>query len=81
MVGFFSRPEVLIFGVPLSLKILLVLPFAAAVLALGVLFFALVSWIKGYWYACSRVHYLLIFLAFLGFLWFLNHWNLLGFKF
>ena len=81
MVGIFSRPDVLIFGVPLSLKILLTLPFVAAALALGVLFFALVSWIKGYWYACSRIHYLLVLLAFVGFLWFLNHWNLLGYRF
>jgi len=81
MVGIFSRPDLVMFGVPFSLKILLVLPFAAAGMALGVLFFALVSWIKGYWYACSRVHYLLIFLAFLGFLWLLYHWNLLGFHF
>ncbi|MFC2141916.1 serine hydrolase domain-containing protein [Acidobacteriota bacterium] len=81
MVAVFSRPDSVMFGVPLLLKILLVLPFAAAVLALGVLFYALMSWIKGYWYACSRIHYLFIFLAFLGFLWLLYHWNLLGFHF
>jgi len=81
MVAVLSRPDSVMFGVPFLLKILLVLPFAAAVLALGVLFYAFLSWIKGYWYACSRIHYLLIFLAFLGFLWLLNYWNLLGFKF
>lgn len=81
MVLVFSRPESVMFGIPLMFKLLLLLPFAASALAVGVLFHALVSWIKGYWYPCSRIHYLLVLLAFLGFLWLLNAWNLLGFKF
>jgi hypothetical protein len=77
----FSDPNEIIFGVPFALKILLVLPFLAGAVALFVLFYVFMSWIKGYWTACARIHYMLIFFAVVGFLWFLNYWNLLGFKF
>jgi hypothetical protein len=81
LIALFSRPESVIYGVPFALKVLLLIPFVAALLALGVLFYVFMSWLKGYWHACSRLHYLLILLAFAGFLWLLYHWNLLGFKY
>jgi len=68
-------------GIPLAFKILLLLPLVAALLALGVLVFTFLGWIKSYWIGCSRVHYTLIFLAFVVFLWFLYYWNLLGFQY
>lgn len=81
MIAVFSHPDQIIYGIPFSMKVLLVLPFAAALLALGVLALVFLSWIRGYWDACSRLHYLLVFLSFPLFLWFLDYWNLLGFKF
>jgi len=76
-----GNPEQLIYGVPLTLKILLTFPFVAIVLAVGVLFFSAISWIKKYWNRCGRVYYFFVFIAFIVFLWFLNYWNLLGFQF
>lgn len=76
-----SRPEQLIYGISFFLKILLGLPFVALVLAVGVFIFSAIVWIKSYWSWCSRLHYFLIFISFVIFLWFLNYWNLLGFKF
>ncbi len=77
----FSDPNEIIFGVPFALKILLVLPFLAGAVALVVIFYIFLSWIKGYWVACARIHYMLIFFSVVGFLWFLYYWNLFGFKF
>jgi hypothetical protein len=77
----FKDPMEIMFGVPLALKILLVLPFLVGAMAIVVLFYVFLSWIKGYWTACARIHYMLIFFAVVGFLWFLYFWNLLGFKF
>ncbi len=81
LVTVLSQPDSIIYGIPFSLRLLLMLPFAAALLALGVLFYGILSWIRGYWNACSRLHYQLVLLSFLLFLWFLDYWNLLGFHF
>jgi CubicO group peptidase (beta-lactamase class C family) len=77
----FSDETGLIFGsaVPF-LKIVLVLPLVALLLTLAVLFFSFLAWVKKYWTPCERLHYTLIALASLAFLWFLHYWNLLGFK-
>jgi hypothetical protein len=77
----FKDPFEIMFGVPFALKVLLVLPFLAGAMAVVVLFYIFLAWIKGYWTACGRIHYMLIFFAVAGFLWFLYYWNLLGFKF
>lgn len=77
----FSNPDPFNYGPPLSFKILLTLPFIAAALAVGVVIYVFWGWIKGYWNVSSRIHYLMVLLTFALFLWFLNYWNLLGFKF
>ncbi len=69
------------YGVPSSLKVLLVLPLISAVLALGVLIFTILAWKNKYWFGCGRLHYTLILVAAAVFIWFLNYWNLLGFRF
>ncbi len=84
--GFFVAAAVsdqveVMMGVPKMLKIGLALPLVAALLGLGVLFFTLKAWLRRYWTRCQRVHYTLVFIAALAFLWFLNYWNLLGWKF
>ncbi len=71
----------LMFGVPLSLKILLFLPLFSSFLTFIAIFISLVTWIKGYWSWCARFHYTLIVLGSIAFIWFLNYWNLLGFKY
>lgn len=75
-----SDLEQFFYGVPSVFKISLTFSVAAAVLAVGMLVFTLLAWRKKYWTGCSRVHYTLVFLAALAFLWLLNFWNLLGWK-
>ena len=77
----FKDPFEVMFGVPAALKLLLILPLLAGVMAVVVLFFTLWVWIKGYWTVCARVHYTLVFLAAIAFIWFLHYWNLLGFQY
>jgi len=71
----------IMFGVPLFLKVLLVLPVLAALLTVGVLVFTVLAWKYGYWGIAGRVHYTLVTVAALTFLWSLNFLNLLGWQF
>ncbi|MFP4345317.1 MAG: serine hydrolase domain-containing protein [Anaerolineales bacterium] len=54
---------------------------AIAVLALDALVMTFLVWIKGYWRFPARVHYTLVTLGALAFVWVLYYWNLLGWKF
>ena len=68
------------YGTPPLLKIILAFPAIAAVLWVGVSIFTFIAWRKKYWTRCSRFHYTLILVSALVFFWFLNFWNLLGWK-
>ncbi len=70
----------LLFGVPTEVKILLALPLVSALLTIPAIVFMIRSWIRKYWTRCGRLHYTLIVLASIAVLWFLNFWNLLGYK-
>jgi hypothetical protein len=76
-----SDPLTLAFGVPPLLKTILIFPIAAAILTIGMLIYTFLAWKKKYWTACARLHYTLVVLASLTFIWFLNYWNLLGFNY
>jgi CubicO group peptidase (beta-lactamase class C family) len=77
----FSDAVGLLFGsaVPF-LKIVLAIPLLAVLLTLSTLFFTILAWVKKYWTPCERIHYTLVTLASLAFIWFLHYWNLLGFR-
>jgi len=81
MVMILSNPTELGYGVPPLLKVALVFPIIATLLAIGTLVFTYLAWKNKYWSGCVRLHYTLVVLAALVFLWFLNYWNLLGFRF
>jgi len=81
LAGIMSDPFEIIFGVPSTLKAVLVLPLISIVFTLATLIFAILAWKKRCWNLCGRVHYTLILAAGLIFIWLLNYWNLLGFRF
>ena len=81
MVIVLSDTTSLMYGVPPLLPFVLVLPLLAAVLTIGALCFTMLAWKNRYWGVVGRVHYTLVTLAAMGFIWFLNYWNLLGFRF
>lgn len=71
----------IIYGYSPLLPFVLLLPLVAAVLTIAALCFTVLAWKNRYWGVAGRVHYTLVMVAALGFIWFLNYWNLLGFRF
>jgi CubicO group peptidase (beta-lactamase class C family) len=70
-----------LFGVSMIYKIVLGLGVLGAVLTVGALIYSVLAWKRSYWGIATRVHYTLVTVAALAFVWFLNYWNLLGWRF
>jgi CubicO group peptidase (beta-lactamase class C family) len=70
-----------VFGVSMIFKIVLGLGVLAAVLTVGALVYTVLAWKNSYWGIAARVYYTLVTVAALAFVWFLNYWNLLGWRF
>lgn len=70
-----------IYGLPPMLQLVFVLPIMAVVLTIGLVAFTILAWRDKYWGIWERLHYTLITLAALTFVWWLNYWNLVGFRF
>jgi CubicO group peptidase (beta-lactamase class C family) len=70
-----------LFGVSMIYKIVLGLGVLAAVLTVGALVCSVLAWKNSYWDIAARVHYTLVTFAAVAFVWFLNYWNLLGWRF
>jgi CubicO group peptidase (beta-lactamase class C family) len=68
------------YGTPAYFVGLLVIPLLTAILTIGLLVFTVLAWRDDYWSVPGRLHYSLVTLAALVFIWFLNYWNLLGFR-
>ena len=66
---------------PWIVKFALGLGVLAAVLTAGALVYTVLAWKDGYWGVAFRVYYTLVTVAALGFVWFLNYWNLLGWRY
>src|SRR5215207_6587548 len=70
-----------VFGVSIIYRIVLGVGVLAAVLTVGALLNSVLAWKRGYWGIAARVHYTLVTVAAVAFVWFLNYWNLLGWRF
>jgi CubicO group peptidase (beta-lactamase class C family) len=76
-----SGPTGLVYGLsPLTIAFLY-LPLFMTGLAVSLPVFTLLAWRSKTWSLWKRVHYSLITIAAFGFIWFLDYWNLLGFRF
>jgi hypothetical protein len=62
-------------------KAVLGLGVLAAVLAVGALVYAALTWARGYWGVATRAHYTLVTVAAVAFVWFMDYWNLLGWRY
>ena len=69
------------YGQMSTINILLIAWLAAAVLTVPLLVFAVLAWKSVIGGPASRIHYTLVTAAALAFVWFLNYWNLLGFRY
>jgi CubicO group peptidase (beta-lactamase class C family) len=66
---------------PLIMKVALGLGVLAAVLTAGALVYTALAWKNRYRDVVFRVYYTLVTVAAVAFVWFLNYWNLLGWRF
>lgn len=78
---FFGSGDVIFYGQMSTMYIMLAAWLIAAILIVPVLGLAVWSWKNRYWGVASRIHYSLMAVAALAFVWFLNYWNLLGFRY
>ncbi len=70
-----------LFGVSVIYRIVLGLGVLAAVLTVGAVVITAVSWKNGYWGVGIRAYYTFATVSAVAFVWFLNSWNLLGWRF
>jgi len=70
-----------LFGVSMIYKIVLGLGILSAALTVGALVYTALAWRDGYWGVGFRTYYTLVTVAAVAFVWFLNFWNLLGWRF
>jgi hypothetical protein len=69
------------FGIPLIYKIVLGLGVLSALLTIGAVIYSVLAWKDRYWGAAFRVYYTVVTLTAVAFVWFLNYWNLLGWRY
>jgi CubicO group peptidase (beta-lactamase class C family) len=70
-----------LFGVSMIYRIVLGVGVLGAVLTVCAVAYSVLAWKNSYWGIAARVHYTLVTLAAVAFVWFLNYWNLLGWRF
>jgi pimeloyl-ACP methyl ester carboxylesterase len=72
-----SQPYLLLFGLPPEAAPLFGLPWLAGALSLGLVLLAVPVWRAGYWSLAGRLHYTLVTVAALAFVWLLLNWGML----
>jgi CubicO group peptidase (beta-lactamase class C family) len=68
-------------GIPLQFQVVLGLGVLSALLTVGALVYTVLAWKDRYWGVAFRVYYTLVTIAAVAFVWFLNYWNLLGWRY
>lgn len=79
--GTFVWGQWVAFGIPPAYKIAMGLGVLAALLTVGALVYAFFAWKDRYWGVAFRIYYTLVTIAAVSFVWFLNQWNLLGWRY
>jgi len=79
-----SVPEIMqniLLDPPLIMKTVLGLGVLSAALTAGLLVYTVLAWKNNYWNVAFRAYYTLMTVAAVAFVWFLNYWNLLGWRY
>jgi CubicO group peptidase (beta-lactamase class C family) len=71
----------IVFGIPPIYKFVMGLGVLSALLTVGALVYTVLAWKDGYWSLAFRAYYTLVTVAAVAFVWFLNYWNLLGWRY
>lgn len=77
--GMFNMPNELI-GPPLIMNIALGLGLLSTALTSGALVYMALAWKNRYWGITARAYYTFVTVTAVAFVWFLNHWNMLGWR-
>jgi CubicO group peptidase (beta-lactamase class C family) len=75
-----SAMDQMIYGYPSGIRLVLTLPLISIAFLIASVVYMVQAWRKRYWSVCARLHFTLVVAAGLCFLWFLNFWNLVGYK-
>jgi len=67
-------------GPPLATRVLLGLGVLSAALTVGAVVYTALAWKDRYWGIAFRSYYTLVTVAAVAFVWFLDHWNMLGWR-
>jgi CubicO group peptidase (beta-lactamase class C family) len=81
IVGNVMWGEQIVFGVPFAYKVTLGLGVLSALLTVAALVYVVLAWKDRYWGVAFRTYYTLVAAAAVAFIWFLNQWNLLGWRY
>ncbi len=83
LITLFSNQFILMitYGQMSTINLILAAWLLAAVLTIVLAAMTVLVWMRGFWGHIARIHYTLVTLAALAFIWFLNYWNLLGFRY
>lgn len=83
VIGFalWGEPPAMVLSLTLNAKIVLGLGVLSALLTVGALVYTALAWKDGYWSNAFRTYYTLVTIAAVTFIWFLNFWNLLGWRY
>jgi len=69
------------FGVSTAFQFVLGLGVLSAALTAGALVYTVLAWKNRYWGIAYRLYYTLVTVAAVAYVWFLNYWNLLGWRY
>ncbi len=68
-------------GVPLIVRVVLIIPIITALLTLVLLWMTIQAWKDSYWSFMGRIYYSFLTLTAVLFILWVNYWNLLGWRF
>ena len=72
---------VMLFGFSTLTKIVLGLGVLSAMLTVAALVYTVLAWKDRYWGIAFRLYYTLVTVGAVAYVWFLNYWNLLGWRY
>jgi hypothetical protein len=81
LVVLLSFGEELVFGVPLLIRVILVIPIVTSILSVVTLALTVIAWVRGQGSFVGRLYYSLMALAAVLFVLFAVYWNMLGWRF
>jgi CubicO group peptidase (beta-lactamase class C family) len=76
-----GMPSALILSLSWNAKFVLGLGVLSAILTIGALVYTVLAWKNRYWGVAFRAYYTLATVAAVAFIWFLNYWKLLGWRY